>query len=255
MKHEEMSDISTILVEPGDEKMAVVSWVSNHSKPVVIVIPENVESVFQRPGDFLELKQVMRHRETSIMLVMPGNERLKYWARRQGFPVFSSSEACARMLAQYGPLQAMSPTSGNNSSALKLQAALARADNPQRGHSRKGLSLRGLSAQSPRVTEKLVPSYEQTGEQQNFVDLVHGISAGSSWRSRHDSDALRSPAMYSEPSTDALRVSVGSERSMVSGLSVTLKDKTVLILLALLALGVLGGIGFGYLLSLFPIAM
>src|SRR5579859_2586126 len=105
MKYDELSDISTILIEPGDEKATVLDHVSIQSKPVVVVLPDHANRVFQQPADFSELRRVRRQSGTSIMLVITGSERLRQWARRHGFPVYTSIEACGRALARRDRLQ------------------------------------------------------------------------------------------------------------------------------------------------------
>lgn len=177
MKHEEMSDISTILVEPTDEQSSVVRRVSTQNKPVVIVLPENASSVFQHPGDFAKLKRLKQYLGTSITLVIQGNDRLKVWARRQGLTVYPSIETLAYELSE-------------------------------------------------RDTEPLHLSSLAT------VDKLKTHQVGPSTRRRR--------SLITQP----LAVQQAAERSMRS------KERMLLILIALLILGILGGIGFGYLLTL-----
>ena len=179
MKHEEMSDISTILVEPTDERPSVVRRVSTQKKPVVIVLPENANRVFQRPGDFGELKRLKQRLGTSITLVIQGNDRLKVWARRQGLTVYPSTEALAHSLSQ-------------------------RDTEP--------LHLRSLAAVGTLNTEQV----------------------GTSTRRRR--------SLITEP------LDARQQQAILQ--SAKPKDRMMLILVALLLLGILGGIGFGYLLAL-----
>lgn len=244
MKYEETSDITTLLLEPDDHATAIADWVNIQHKAVIIIVPENVSSVFQRPGDFRELKQVMTEREKSLMLVMPGNERLRQWARRQGFLVFSSTEICEKMLAQYGLPQIAEQAQAHKSHITRTTDALARQHVTT-------LKLQTALARraSRRITEPLTSHYQQTDTRDQFVDTSDG-SAAYEW---HGKDAYPT---FTQSSTDTLRLTQLSPQGVaISRMLVSLKDKTLLILLALLALGVVGGIGFGYLLSLFPIAM
>src|SRR5579859_5849781 len=112
MKYDELSDISTILIEPGDEKATVLDHVSIQSKPVVVVLPDHANRVFQQPADFGELRRIRRQAGTSIMLVITGSERLRQWARRHGFPVYTSTEACGRALARRDRMQSGRSASG-----------------------------------------------------------------------------------------------------------------------------------------------
>ena len=107
MKQEEMSDMCTILVEGQDGRGEVMDQVRKQHKPVVIVVPEYASQVFQRPEDFQDLRRVKRECGIPITLVLPGHERMRNWARRQGFTVYASSETCARMLARRDRLNAL----------------------------------------------------------------------------------------------------------------------------------------------------
>ncbi len=183
MKHEEMSDISTILVEPTDEKSSVVRHVSMQKKPVVIVLPENASRVFQHPGDFGELRRIKRYLGTPITLVIQRNDRLRVLARRHGLPVYSSTEALARTLAP------------QDTEPLKLQPLAA--------------------------TGKLKPQ-----------------SAGSFARRRRS------------PITEPLAQSIQRVRPGTAQPRLGKRDTILFVLLLFLLLGILGGIGFGYLLAM-----
>lgn len=172
MKHEETRDITTLLVEPTDERSSVVRQVgrvSHQRKPVVVVLPEN--AAIRRPGDLLELKRVTSQWAAPMTLVILDNQRLRTWAHRQGFTVFSSTETCARALVRQRNTQPLHKT-GTPGSALALST-------------------------SPRDTEPLA-------SRQLFPLLI-----GTRWQ-----------------------------------------ETLLLVLLTLLILGILGGIGFGYLLSI-----
>ena len=182
MKKEETSAIATVMVEPDDEKASVVGWVSSQNKPVVIVLPTNV--VFRRPGDLLELKRVALVREVPIILVISENERLRQWARRQGFSVYASVETCARALAQ-----------------------------------------RHITEPLPRIYDE-----ERTS---TALGLPLGYVAAS--KSKR---VLVQMARDTEPLT--MRRHAGREKRWL--------QRALLVLLALMVLGILGGVGFGYLL-------
>jgi hypothetical protein len=107
MKQEEMSDMCTILVEEQDRCVEVMEQVRKQHKPVVIVVPERASQVFQRPEDFHDLKRVKRESGIPVTLILPGHERIRNWARRQGFTVYASSETCAKALARRDRLNAL----------------------------------------------------------------------------------------------------------------------------------------------------
>jgi hypothetical protein len=100
MKYEETNDITTIFVHTTDERSSVVNWLSQLAgdKPVLVVL--SADAPFRRPGDLRELEQVMAHQERDVFLVIEGNERLRQWARRQGYTVFSTVDACLKTLTQ-----------------------------------------------------------------------------------------------------------------------------------------------------------
>ncbi|MBO0789693.1 MAG: hypothetical protein J2P36_01935 [Ktedonobacteraceae bacterium] len=206
MKLDEMSDMCTILVEPEDERAAVVSQVARQRKPVVIVVPELASHVFRHPGHFVELRQLKRQRGVAITLVIMGNEQIRNYARRQGFAVYSSQETCAR--------------------------ALARRD-------------------------RLYAARYRTGD-------VHGEARGVTCvqeREQGRMDVPELPAHFGQfdmawygdgpivvPSTDPL-VEESTQplpRYTVRGTV----DTVMLVLVVLLVIGILGGVGFGYLLSM-----
>lgn len=105
MKYEKLNDISTLVVEPSDERTSVVNWLFRHlgqyyRQPIVVVLPQ--DAVFRRPGDLRELQQVATRQDAQLVLVIEGNERLRLWARRHGFTVFSTIETCQKALLQPG---------------------------------------------------------------------------------------------------------------------------------------------------------
>ena len=105
MRHEKLNDIITLVIESTDERTAVMNWLYYHldqqyQQPIVVVLPQ--DAVFRRPGDLRELQQVTAQHDARLVLVIEGNERLRLWARRHGFTVFSTVEACHRALNQRG---------------------------------------------------------------------------------------------------------------------------------------------------------
>ncbi|GER86959.1 hypothetical protein KDW_11210 [Dictyobacter vulcani] len=105
MRHEKLNDIITLVIESTDERTAVMNWLYYHldqqyQQPIVVVLPQ--DAVFRRPGDLRELQQVTAQHDARLVLVIEGNERLRLWARRHGFTVFSTVETCHRALNQRG---------------------------------------------------------------------------------------------------------------------------------------------------------
>jgi hypothetical protein len=113
MKHQDLNNIFTLEVEATDERSIVLDWLFYNvgqydQQPLIIVLPS--DAVFRRPGDLRELQQVTASQNAQLILVIEGNERLRLWARRHGFTVYSTIETCQKALAQPGefqPLHAM----------------------------------------------------------------------------------------------------------------------------------------------------
>jgi hypothetical protein len=103
MKYESTSDILVILVEATDDRTEIMQrlgYLGDQPKPVLVVLPGDV--VLRRPGDLRELRYVIESQGHQSMLVILGNERLRLWAHRQGYSVFSSIETCVGALLQQG---------------------------------------------------------------------------------------------------------------------------------------------------------
>src|SRR5713101_4904333 len=101
MKFNDAGDFCMLYIEPADEKPALLEFISGQKKPVVIMLPVQSRSkVFQRPDDFGDLKHVKRKLDLPIIFVIPGNERLRQLASRNGFPAYVSIDALADSVAQ-----------------------------------------------------------------------------------------------------------------------------------------------------------
>ena len=103
MKHEKKDTMIILFVEPTDERARVIRWLVQlqaQQTPIVVVLPQ--DAVFRRPGDLRELQQAIVPGNLQLILVIEGNERLRLWARHQGFTVFSATETCFKALSQWG---------------------------------------------------------------------------------------------------------------------------------------------------------
>jgi hypothetical protein len=103
MKYESTSDILVILVEATDDRSEVMQrlgYLGDQPKPVLVVLPG--DAALRRPGDLRELRYVIESQGHQSVLVIMGNERLRLWARHQGYSVFSSIENCVAALPQQG---------------------------------------------------------------------------------------------------------------------------------------------------------
>lgn len=214
MKFDEMSDISSILVEANDERAEVVRQVGLQRKPVVIVVPEWASHVFHHPGHFVELRQLKRQRGISITLVLMGNEQIRNYARRQGFAVYASQETCARALARRDRFRA------NNT--LRLVENSQSAGGNEETH---------VLAAERTVQPTHLTRYAQ-------YDLAWYNTSAALATDSLNTQVAPLATLATEPLTAPTWAPV---RGM---------DKFMLVLITLLLLGILGGVGFGYLLTM-----
>jgi hypothetical protein len=98
MKRNDNGGFCILYVEPNDDKAELVQVISGQKKPVVIMLAEQAR-VFQRPEDFTALKRVRRQLDQPIIFVIPSSGHLAQLASRNGFPVYLSMDALARVLA------------------------------------------------------------------------------------------------------------------------------------------------------------
>src|SRR5260221_5719967 len=105
MKFNDAGDFCMFYIEPADEKPALLEFISGQKKPVVIMLPVQSRSTIERSlfrgqGDFGDSKHGNRKLDLPIIFVIPGNERLRQLASRNGFPAYISIDALADSLAQ-----------------------------------------------------------------------------------------------------------------------------------------------------------
>jgi hypothetical protein len=99
MKRTDTGDIHILLVEPEDDKQALLAAIRVQKKPVVIILPERARAL-QRPGDFDDLKRLKHQLNIPLGFVIPRSDSLKQWASRSGFPIYRTVEMFARSLVQ-----------------------------------------------------------------------------------------------------------------------------------------------------------
>src|SRR5215467_4371258 len=101
MKSNDAGDFCILYVEPVDERTALLEFIGEQKKPVVLMLPvQSRLKVFQHPDDFSDLKQVKRQLDLPIVFVTSGNELLRKLAWRNGFPAYVSIDALADSLAK-----------------------------------------------------------------------------------------------------------------------------------------------------------
>jgi hypothetical protein len=112
MRYEERSNKPILVVEPDDERTVVLNWLGLYSSrlqqrgPIVVVVPQ--DAVFRRPGDLRELQQTIAGQyanKNMLILVLEGNERLRLWARQQGFNAYATLETCLKACMPQGMIQ------------------------------------------------------------------------------------------------------------------------------------------------------
>ena len=101
MKSNDAGDFCVLYVEPADERAALLEFISEQKKPVVIMLPAQSRlKVFQHPDDYGDLKHVKRQLDLPIVFVVSGNEHLRQLAWRNGFPAYISIDALADSLTK-----------------------------------------------------------------------------------------------------------------------------------------------------------
>ncbi|MBE3558574.1 MAG: hypothetical protein IMW89_05030 [Ktedonobacteraceae bacterium] len=212
MKCDEMRDMCAILVEASDDRADVIGEVSRRRKPVVIIAQESASHLFQQPGDFAALRYLKQSRGIPITLVLMGSEQMRNYARRQGFTVYASQETCARALARRDRLY-----------AVRSHVVDARVEGAEEGFSRGDPC--PVSLCRPGSTERGHPAHK-----------VYE-SAGECYEER-----MTGPLVEDERGQKVQEVRRQRGRNHV--------DAFLLVLVLLVVAGILGGIGFGYLLAM-----
>jgi hypothetical protein len=223
MKYEETSDITTILMEPADEALFVLNWIGERchpARPIVFILPVNASVLFGQFAVLSMLRQLQDERAGTILLVIPGNasnERLRSWVAQQGFPVFATVETCTRTLAQRSP------------SSVQQHA------------------LRGVLSPTRRAQRSPVESDRTTTTALAVPNPVLRTTDEFPLRParRMDSRELHTGEIRRETGPLILRDGPTAVRMEQRNR----QDIFMLILVALLILGILGGLGFGYLLT------
>src|SRR6266478_7203911 len=101
MKSNDVGDFCVLYVEPADERTALLEFISEQKKPVVIMLPAQSRlKVFQHPDDYGDLKHVKRQLDLPIVFVVSGNEHMRQLAWRNGFPAYISIDALADSLSK-----------------------------------------------------------------------------------------------------------------------------------------------------------
>ena len=254
----ERSDTTIIVVEPGDERAQILASLTA-GRRTIVVLPD--DAVFHRPGDLRELKQAASNAHVELTLIIANNERLRLWARAQGFAVFSSLETCAR-----------SQSLPKNSGQFKVPGVpIARA----RSRITEPLYARSVAPRVPAVdpaqssipyahayAQDRVQAYAQAVDVQfadvqltdtpvdiQLIDVQKALDKQIAEEKAQDrlsqplSLLSNAPHAPHAPLTEPGAAPLIRERAIWH-------DRLLFILVALLALGIMGGLSFGYLLSL-----
>ena len=270
------------------EVMSQVGQVNRQGKPVIIVLPEQSSLIFNQPGDFYELKRLKRERGLAISLVISGHERVRSMARRQGFQVFASTETCLRAMARRDRLYAMRGITHTNTAELPDYADFVAKDDEQ--DEDVPWSWEVKMSEEEAVEEARVPGIEWILAEEQLWDetqqpLLQGehpmgatplpainTDALTEFAAQSDEKGpglrplrlvglpgreitavvpvvqpLSAPAIRTTPITEPLDWAMRTQSQAIVGRG---GHKLILALTALLILGILGGIGFGYALSL-----
>ena len=291
MKQETTNDSIIIVVEPGDERTSILATLAGlANQRIIVALPD--DAVFHRPGDLRELGQAAAQANVELTLVIASNERLRLWARAQGFTVFSSLEICARSQSS----SAVLPSVLSKSSESFVSSAFPKSSGQ--------FKVPGIpiARQTPRVTEPLyarpvaprVPDLAselaQSGVPSESMHMYTGHTQAVDARFA-DVQLTNTPvdiqlidvqkALHKQIAEEKAQDRLSQPFSLLSNAPVlpvgteietqpgpvdlsTLPnrestrtlwhDRLLFILVALLVLGIMGGLSFGYLLSLAHIA-
>ncbi|GCE25582.1 hypothetical protein KDA_10660 [Dictyobacter alpinus] len=303
MRHEKINDIITLVIESTDERTSVMNWLYYHlgqryQQPVVVVLPP--DAVFRRPGDLRELQQATAQHNARLVLVIEGNERLRLWARRHGFTVYSMVETCHKALHQQGnppswpsfsdgpqpqsdlrtvieqsPVtsftgpwnsyeQTDDGTKGETYHSAMAEVAVANLRRPSgqfspvgRPEYRSSQTMLAERPFTPRVTEPLdrLPAYGSIRGGQRIRE-VRARTTVALVEKEHEAPflpvaefSLHIPVPAEETGKVAAISTPGAPSPLRTHFQQLQQDKLLLFLVALVILGILGGVGFSYLLQ------
>ncbi len=277
MRQDAINDTMVIVVEPGDERSYVLTVLTQLAGRRVIVALPN-DAVFRRPGDLRELKQVASHAEIELILVIAHNESLRLWARRQGFTVFSSVETSTRAqqptrlsLAARSLLTEelvdieTNDHSGSNDNELQIEDVLEETyPQPPIVFPKDQFKVPGapLVRHAAPVTE---PLYRQPTaplndtfalSQYNIMDTPADVQLVDVQKALYKQieeekaqDYLSQPFSLLPEEQPLTTVDLPAQPTQGATHSIW-PDRFLFVLVALFVLGIMGGIGFSYLLSL-----
>ncbi len=273
----EIKDSIAITVEAGDERAQILTTlVQLAGRRVIVVLPG--DAVFHRPGDLREVEQAAASANVELVLVIAGNERLRLWARAQGFKVFSSIEMCARSQSSSAS-SALTGTSGQFKAPgvaaarqiprvtepLYARPEVLRVPNPVSDVSRTPYaSVYGHMQSSVQAVDTRFVDAQLTTDTPVDIQLVnvqqalHRQIAEEKAQDRiSQAFSLLPNAEIPVPATDVQTSPRAIDSPALSARGATRSiwhDRLLFILVALLVLGIMGGLSFGYLLSLAHLA-
>lgn len=275
----EIKDSIAITVEAGDERAQILTTLVQLAGRRVIVVLSD-DAVFHRPGDLRELEQGAVSANVELVLVLAGNERLRLWARAQGFTVFSSLDAYFRSQSSNAS-SALSRTSGQfkvpgvSIARPRVTEPLyarpeVRIANPVSDYSQNSAPYAAMDMQPLQPWQPSVQAVDTRFTEGQLTDTPVDIQLVDVQKALHRQIAeekaqdrfsqafsLLPNAEIPVPVADVQTRPQAIETSALAtqGVARTLwHDRLLFILVALLVLGIMGGLSFGYLLSLAHIA-
>ncbi len=260
-------NVTIIVVEPGDERVHILASLTQLAgQRIIVALPD--DAVFRRPGDLRELKQAASQAHVELTLVIASNERLRLWARAQGFTVFSSLETCARAQSSTFPKNSgqfkvpgvpITRQTSRITEPLYVRPVAPPVPNLTRDLSQSGISYAATYGHVQDVQDR-VQAHTQAVDIQfadvqltdtpvdiQLIDVQKALDKQIAEEKAQDRLAQpfsllsNAPALPTEP--EAVDLLPTRERAIWH-------DRLLFILVALLALGIMGGLSFGYLLSL-----
>jgi len=245
MKYKKAHTMTAILVEPADDATFIASWVMRRCdplRPIVLLLPVNASQVFRTSEHRAALHRLQAEWLDRMALVIPGNagnERLRSWTSQQGFLVFGTIEDCQQYGQEHWPVQTHAQH-GSLPGPVQRQHAEYDANSPAHRVQRTQRHTTGSFAQAHPISFSDMPhliTRNDSSARQNTAASAISFATEAAWE--------QSPG---QTKRETEPVSAGGEMVATIG-QVAGPDWLMLTLMVLLLLGILGGVGFGYLLS------
>lgn len=245
MKYKKAHTMTAILVEPADDATFIANWILRRCdplRPIVLLLPVNASQVFRTAEYRSVLHKLQAEWADHMALVIPGNagnERLRSWTSQQGFLVFGTIEDCQQYGQKHWPVHTHAQH-GSLPGPVQRQHAEYDANSP--------------AHRVQRTQRRTTGSLTKT-RPISFSDMPYLIAEGNNpvrQTTAASSISFATETAWEQPPKTVKRETepVNASGEMVATIGQAVgPDWLMLTLMVLLLLGILGGVGFSYLLS------